>query len=98
MPPEPQSLANCSQLRESCQRAIFEKMDKQHSEQMVAMGEIKTEMAYQRGQANGRTLTPTQLAKLKGSPFFQLLAAWGPGLAIVFVLGVVYWLKVNGWL
>lgn len=37
----------CSELRDSCRRAIFEKMDGNHKETMAAIGTINTHLAVQ---------------------------------------------------
>jgi len=45
-----QSVEKCADLRQKCQREIFEKMDKQHTVQMNAMSDIKEEIAFRKGR------------------------------------------------
>ena len=45
-----QNVGKCAELRETCQHAIFDKMDLQHSDQMTALGKIKEDIAYRKGR------------------------------------------------
>ena len=97
---ESQSLSKCSELREACQEKIFAKMDDQHGIQMKALGEIKTELAYQDGVENGRReelpISPNE-SNWK-SMLFKVMLMWGPPFLFLSGLGCVYWLKSAGYL
>ncbi len=80
MPPaeQPQTIAKCEEHR----TAMFKKMDAQHNAQMEVLGEIKENMAFQKGR----------MAMLKA------IGPWAAPILFVGVLGAIYWLKVKGWL
>ncbi len=52
--PEPQTVGKCAELQRACQGKIFDHVDEQHQKVMEGIGEIKEQLAYQKGQANGR--------------------------------------------
>lgn len=54
MPEQPQTLRECAALRQECQRELFAHIDKRHEEVIDAIGEIRTDLAYQKGVAAAR--------------------------------------------
>lgn len=90
--PESQSIGRCAELRQDCREGIFTKMDEQHGIQMKVLGEIRTTLAYQKGQRNGKKGDGTGV----GIP--NIVSTWGLPLLFLLILGIIYWLKVGGWL
>lgn len=91
------NVRECSQLRKDCQKEIFNKLDKHHNELMVEIGEIKTEMAYMQGEKEGIAYkSKDKINWTKTS--LRILIMYGPYLAFFLVLGLVLWLKSEGYL
>jgi hypothetical protein len=100
MAEQSQTISKCADLRETCQRAIFDKMDSQHGETLAALSGINEKIAYKEGQESRNKLetAPTK----KNSPWSgllkQIVVMWGPPTLFILLLGVIYWLKKGGWL
>ena len=100
---EKQSVGKCAELRAECHRVIFDKMDDLHQKQMAAISEVREDLAYQRGVQNGaKRDTETNPAIRSESPLKgflgKALLSWGPGIGFLIVLGILAYLKQNGYL
>jgi len=110
--PESQSVRGCSELREKCQKEVFnkiddqrekleKKMDTQHNTVMGAIGDIDKKFAYMDGQASAKPRT-NGIKKNKngkrdwGDVAIRFLIAWGPFFLLIMAYGLIQWLKSKG--
>ena len=88
-PVQYQSISKCSELMGESQSKIFKKMDNLHTTQMTVLGEIKEQIAFQKGQDS---------VKFWKSFWAKILLIAVPGFLFLAVLGGVHWLKIKGWM
>jgi len=110
--PESQSVRGCSELREKCQKEIFDKiddqrekmeskMDTQHQTVMGAIGNIDKKFAFMEGAASVKPRTngikKNENGKRDwGDVAIRFIISWGPWILMLFGLGLISWLKSNG--
>jgi len=97
--PQHQNLTECARLRESCQRAIFTKMDDQHACQMKVLVEIKEQLAFARGREAALAGCSTNKGGKRDwtAIAIKFLIAWGPMILLLIALGMISWLRNKGW-
>ena len=103
--PESQSIGKCSELRQECRGAIFEKMDALHEKQMIKLEKIQTDVAFMKGKQESNPLIniPKKNGNGNGNGrtqdiLIKFLIMWGPPFALIVVLGFISWMKLKGYL
>lgn len=112
--PETRTAQTCMDLREQCQDKIFGAMKKNHDEVMGAIGTIKEDVAFMKGQqaalhpsgsqpapipVSTNTVSKKENGKINwGEVILQVIISWAPGLGLLLVLGLIAILRSKGWL